>query len=79
MHYLTHDPDRREQFPDFLQLLRSGKSPEDAVAAAFGMSFGELEQALHTYIRGNTFTFYGRNLGELAIPELPEPAAMRKR
>ncbi|HET8774180.1 MAG TPA: DUF1570 domain-containing protein [Thermoanaerobaculia bacterium] len=74
VHYLTQDPDRREQLPQFLKLLRSGQSPKNAVAAAFGMSFSELEHALRAYIRGDTFTFYGRNLGELAIPELPEPS-----
>ncbi len=76
VHYLTQAPDRREQLPQFLELLRSGQSPTDAVTGAFGMSLSELEQALRTYIRGDTFTFYGRNLGELAIPELPEPSAM---
>lgn len=76
VHYLTHDHDRREQFPRFLRLLRGGQSPKDAVAGAFGMSFSQLEQALRTYIRGDRFTWYGHNLGELAIPELPEPSAM---
>lgn len=76
VHYLTHDPNRREQLPHFLQLLRGGQSPKDAVAGAFGMSLSELEQALRTYIRGDTFTFYGRTLGDLSIPELPEPSAM---
>lgn len=76
VHYLTHNRDRREQFPHFLRLLRRGLSPEDAVAGAFGMSLSELEQALRTYIRGDTFTYYGQNVGELAIPELPEPSAM---
>ncbi|HYK05932.1 MAG TPA: tetratricopeptide repeat protein [Thermoanaerobaculia bacterium] len=75
-HYLFHDPDRREQRFHFLRLLHDGQSPEDAVAEAFGISLSELEQALRTYIRGGTFTYYGRDLGELTIPELPAPAAM---
>jgi tetratricopeptide (TPR) repeat protein len=76
VHYLFHDPERREQRLHFLKLLSSGRSPDDAVSEAFGMSLSELEQALRTYIRGKNFTYYGRDVGELVIPELPQPVAM---
>lgn len=76
VHYLNHDRQRRGQLPRFLELLRAGRPAKEAVANAFGMSFSELEQALRTYIRGEKFTYYAEDLGELAVPELSEPAAM---
>ncbi|HYC88621.1 MAG TPA: DUF1570 domain-containing protein [Thermoanaerobaculia bacterium] len=76
VHYLLHDHERREKLHRFLRLLRDGKSVDDAFAEGFGMPFSALEQALRSYIRGDSFTYYARDLGELAIPALPEPAAM---
>ncbi|HEX6096487.1 MAG TPA: tetratricopeptide repeat protein [Thermoanaerobaculia bacterium] len=76
VHYLVHDDSRSEKLHRFLELLRGGKPVDRAFDEAFGMSFSALEQALRTYIRGDSFTYYARDVGELAIPTLPEPAAM---
>lgn len=76
VHYLLHNDGRSEKLHRFLGLLRDGKSVDDAFDEAFGMSFSALEQALRTYIRGDSFTYFARDVGELAIPALPEPAAM---
>lgn len=76
VHYLLHNHTRSEKLLHFLRLLRSGKAVDDAFATAFEMPFSELERALRSYIRGDSFTYYARDFGELAIAELPEPAAM---
>ncbi|HEY0370377.1 MAG TPA: DUF1570 domain-containing protein, partial [Thermoanaerobaculia bacterium] len=76
VHYLLHNDARSEKLFRFLGLLRSGKPIDEAFATAFAMPFSELERALRSYIRGDSFTYYARDFGELSIPELPEPAAL---
>ncbi|HYK02144.1 MAG TPA: tetratricopeptide repeat protein [Thermoanaerobaculia bacterium] len=76
VHYLMTDPARRTQLGRFLTLLDGGKSVDEAFSGAFGMKFAELEQALRTYILGVSFQYNSYALADIAIDELPEPAAM---
>jgi tetratricopeptide (TPR) repeat protein len=76
MHYLQHNKARVPQLGRFLELLDAGKSVDDAFGEAFEMPFSALEQELRTYIRDDSFTYYTADLSDLAIPTLPEPAAM---
>lgn len=76
VHYLMHDDACREQLSRFLDLLDSGKPMDAAFDEAFRMPFGELEEALRTYIRAGSFTVYAYPFGDTDISTLPEPAAM---
>lgn len=76
VHYLMIDPDRRAKLGRFLNLLGGGKSVDEAFSGAFGMEFNELEQALRAYIRGVSFKYNSYDLGDIAIADLSEPAAM---
>jgi tetratricopeptide (TPR) repeat protein len=76
VHYLMADPGRRAQLDRFLELLRGGKSVDEASSGAFRMQVSDLEEALHGYVRRVSFNYNSYKLRGLAIAELPEPTAM---
>jgi Tfp pilus assembly protein PilF len=76
VHYLMVDPGRRAQLIRFLDLLGAGKSVDEAFPGAFKMQMSEMEEALRAYLRRVSFNYDSYKLGELAIAELSEPAAM---
>jgi tetratricopeptide (TPR) repeat protein len=76
VHYLSVDAKRKAKLRTFLSLLGDGKPLEAAFDEAFGVTFAQLEKELRAYIRGASFTYLIYSLGELTIPEVPEPAAM---
>ena len=76
VHYLIHDTDRRVRLARFISLHNDGKRADDAFREAFGMPFSAIEESLGEYIRAASFTVYAVPLGELAIPDVPEPKAM---
>ena len=76
-HYLlVANEERRAQFAKFIGLVAGNQPTEDSFRTAFGMSYGQLEQELRTYIRKPTFHYTKYKIEELEIAEPPQPVAM---
>lgn len=72
-HYLLRTPERREQLPVFLSLLRDGKPTDVAFQAAFQGTYADLEKELRQYIRSPRWSYTSYALDELRIPSVEEP------
>ena len=76
-HYLLVESEaRRAQFAKFIGLVAGDRPIEESFRTAFGMSYGQLEHELRTYIRKPTFHYTKYTLEELQIAEPPQPAPM---
>jgi Flp pilus assembly protein TadD len=75
-HYLLRHPERRDQLPFFLDLLRDGKPTDVAFQSAFQVSYADVEKELRNYLRNSRWTYTSYALDELQIPpvEAPMPA-----
>ncbi len=76
VHYLMIDDARRAKLREFLQLLSAGKTIDDAFAGAFAIPFATLENEVRAYVRKRGFAFTSYALGEIAVPEPPQPAPL---
>ena len=75
-HYLTFNPDRRDQLVTYSKAIRSGQSSIDAAESAFG-DLDTLERELMQYIRGRNFKMLELQakdmpIGKVTLRRLPE-------
>lgn len=79
LHYLlTGSPERKEQLPKFLGLLKAKQPVDVAFRVAFNTSYEEMERELKGYVRRFSFTYRRYPLADLAIKSVPAPKLMSR-
>ncbi len=62
---------RRGRLPRYLELVGSGGTVEESLAAAFGATLVELERELQAAMRGNLPPVFSMTASDLGVPDVP--------